>query len=254
MNSKEGKQLINVFQKMCKSFPAGELIEQDPPGADYLLISIDGKTIGIELTEAFHNDETIRHSNTQFEFTNLVKEKLSLVLPFPFIIDIDIDEKKGIRKADKYRTIDATIMFCKAEFSNLRLTEERRVHHIGIDLNSEKYKRVRDILLFRGYRNLPEGITSILLLRLPDGANSHNLRLEGGGVPNFTDEHLNQILEKKERKKGRYAPCDEFWLVIKEGNGYPGRFDDFLITKPIRTSFDKVFLVRMFDRELIELK
>ena len=42
----------------------------------------------------------------------------------------------------------------------------------------------------------------------------------------------------------KYKICNEYWLVIRDGNYYAGSFNDVTIETPIQSKFDKVFIVR----------
>jgi hypothetical protein len=83
---------------------------------------------------------------------------------------------------------------------------------------------------------------------------SFNSKSEGGVIRDLTLEYIQPILSQKEMKIKKFKPCDKYWLVIREGNYFAGSFSKLKIEIPIDTTFDKVFLIRTFIDELIELK
>lgn len=255
MNAEEEEGLISFFKQQYAEFPTGTLRKVIPPptAADYQLTTVDGRTIGIELTEVFHSEESQRVSSSGYTFTNLLLEKLKGVLPFSFSLDIDIDDTKGIPKSKRNEIIAQLIDFCTVEFLHLQNGEHLRLFHIGIDLLNIADQNVRSLILSRGYRNLPDGIKSISVYRY-DGTESWNARLEGGAVPNLTINYLESILTQKDNLIGKYEPCDEFWLVIKEGNYHAGSFNKIELELPIRSAFNKVFLCRVSRGIILKLK
>jgi hypothetical protein len=255
MTLDEEKMLIESFMELYKAFPKGTIVKMNPPpaAADYLLTTQSGEKIGIELREVFHKGEAKRISSTTYKFTNLVLEKLKSQLPFSFSIDIDLDIQEGIPKPMMNDIVNNTIDFCKKEFADLMDYEFREVINIDFDL-SEIDKNIKGMILSSGYRNLPRGIEKIAIFRYDNVSESWNSQGEGGPVPHFTDEYLTDILKKKEEKLRKYKPCNQFWLVIKEGNYYSGGFHDIEISIPVSSSYHKIFICRISKQEVIELK
>ena len=256
MNSFQEERLINSFKPSYSNFPEGTLVKVTPPptAADYLLTTLSGKKIGIELTEAFHGEEVQRLSSSTYEFTNMVLAKLKALMPFTFSIDIDLDASKGIPKAKRNEIAEYVATFCFKEFAYLENYQHAEVTNLDIDLNKVDNSRIKSLLLSKGYRNLPEGIKRIIMSRVDSISESWNSRGEGGVIPHFTNECLNGILKKKEERLLKYEPCNQFWLIIKEGNYFAGSFHDIQISFPISSSFNKVFLYRTVEQKVIELK
>jgi hypothetical protein len=71
----------------------------------------------------------------------------------------------------------------------------------------------------------------------------------------LTNTFIQFILDKKERAKIHFSSCDYYWLLIKEGD-FEGDYFGILKVDPskLKTSFDKVFLIRRRNEELVELK
>jgi hypothetical protein len=61
-------------------------------------------------------------------------------------------------------------------------------------------------------------------------------------------------LEDKESKLKSYNSCDEYWLVIWQGGGITGYFKEIEFEIPIQSKFDKVFILRAIQNDLLILK
>jgi hypothetical protein len=83
---------------------------------------------------------------------------------------------------------------------------------------------------------------------------SHHPESKGGVVPDFTEEHLNRILTKKEKALRNYKNCTQQWLVIGEGGDFYSYMDKIEIKNGFKTDFDKVFICRRWNSEVIVLK
>jgi len=89
-----------------------------------------------------------------------------------------------------------------------------------------------------------------------DGLSKIDYILTGSaiGLP-LKNEDIQYVLDKKELAKIGYSNCNEYWLVIKEGSGEADYFGISTIENSmLKTSFDKVFLLRQRNSQLIKLK
>jgi hypothetical protein len=256
MNTAAEIWIINRFKESFRSFPDGDLTKTNPPAPDFVLTRRAGETIGIELTEALHSEQARQVSNDTYNFTNLVLEELQNRLPFTFAIDIDLNPAKPIAKSKRGNAAKEVVKECVAEFSDLRPNEDKEIEHIEMDLSQVADDRpdILQMMHRRGLRNLPAGVQRIKIVRVDGIKQSWNWRGEGGVVPDFKIDDLLPILEKKHRSLKSYSFCDEFWLVITEGNYFTGSFNEILITTPIESFFDKVFLLRCAEKSVIELQ
>ncbi|MDQ6757213.1 MAG: hypothetical protein M3004_09790 [Bacteroidota bacterium] len=253
MNEEEERRLMNRFRKEYQNFPKGRLKRKNPPFADFLLKKTKGKTIGIELTEIFSDNKLKEVSSFKEQFTNAVLKKLSPLLPFTFSIDIDFDSKFKIEKSKLYKLAGTIVNICVNEFFHTKNHEGINLHHIEIDLEEISNLEIKSNLINNGYRHLPKGISSISLHRYDGVSKSWNSQHEGGTVPNLTLDYLQPLLNKKEHKLQKYIACDEFWLIINEGNYHAGSFDDIKLDLPIKTTFNKVFIYRSSKNEILDL-
>jgi hypothetical protein len=253
MKWEEEEFVIKRFQEMYDGFPQGNLEHKPPQWPDFVLSIATGKKIGIELTQAVHSDEEKRISATKNTFTDLVLTKLIPLLPFHFSISVKPFPNVGVNKAKKNKIATEVAMFCVKEFSSLQNQEYARVEHVELDLSAAE-STIRNHLYNMGLRNLPKGIQSISILRFDEHGESFNSGSEAATIPFFTEEKLLERLEDKESKLQGYNSCDEYWLVIWQGGGITGYFKDPQFEIPIQSRFDKVFILRSTQNDLLILK
>ena len=74
-----------------------------------------------------------------------------------------------------------------------------------------------------------------------------------GTLPNFTNKQLSFILNKKEEKLKKYELCDEYWLLIREGDMIAASFSKIKLNN-FEANFNRIFIYRIFNNELVELK
>ena len=245
--------VMKRFQEMYDRFPEGYLEHKSPPWPDFVLCVTSGKNIGIELTQAVHNDEDKRISSTKNTFTDLVLDKLVSLLPFHFSITVKPFPKIGISKAEKDKIASEVALFCVSEFSLLQNREYARVEHVDVDLATTE-PHISDHLHRMDFRNLPKGIESISIMRFDEHGESFNSQSEASVIPVFTKENLLERLGDKESKLEKYNYCDEYWLVIWQGGGITGYFKEIEFEIPIQSKFDKVFILRAIQNDLLILK
>lgn len=236
MTFKEEENLLNSFRNLYPDFPSGDITHDDAPD---FTITNSNYIVGIELTEIFQDLDRNKQSKLKQEevihnkIGNLVVENLRRFTDFEFHITIDFANSFRLKGKKIDNLIREFLVACAPEIFNVK-----EVGHVQI----------------RDFRILPEGIQSIGLWYSPKFNYSTYLDSEGGIVSNFTDHHLKRILQEKEKAIIKYKSCNEFWLLIKEGNFYAGSLDEVLIKDEINTSFDKVLLYRIVDKKIIELK
>lgn len=245
--------VMKRFQEMYDSFPEGHLEHTSPPWPDFVLRVTSGKNIGIELTQAVHNDEDKRISSTKNTFTNLVLNKLIPLLPFHFSITVKPFPKIGVSKAERDKIATEVALFCVKEFSLLQNMQHASVEHVDVDLSTTE-RNIREHLHRMDFRNLPKGIESISIMRFDEHGESFNSQSEASVIPLFTKEKLLERLGDKESKLEKYNSCDEYWLIIWQGGGISGYFKEIEFEIPIQSKFDKVFILRDIQNDLLILK
>lgn len=250
MTRQEEIHVINTFREMYKNFPIGNLEHPDKP--DFIVI--DGsKRIGIETTQVVHSKKAKQISSEQVNFTDLVISKLIHLLPFHFSLSIDLLTDIGVSKSKKEQIATDVANFCVGEFSTLEDTKHADAEHVDFDFATGDLW-IRNHLFEMGFRNLPKGVKSISIFRCDAHGSSFNSKSEASFIPRFSKEKLAEVLKEKEIKLQSYKPCDECWLIIWQGWGITGYFKDIQFETPISSTFDKVFILRNAQNDIIPLK
>jgi len=192
-------------------------------------------------------------SEFQIKFNEKVIGQLESFMPFKFMLDIELDTTIPIRQNEIETTINRILKFCISEFGSLKPYESRHVEQLDVDWN-EVPSHIQQHFLNQGYRRLPKGILRIQMSRYDILPKSHHPASKGGVVPDFTEEHLNRILMKKEKALQNYKNCIQQWLVIGEGGDFYSYMNKIEIKKGFTTVFDSVFLCRRWNSEVIVLK
>ncbi|SEM31879.1 hypothetical protein SAMN04488008_1163 [Maribacter orientalis] len=235
MTTKEEKYILDQFKTCYKSFPEGEIQKTEKP--DFIIQTAKNR-IGIELTEIFqdsHNGHSKyqQRSSDRSKFTEKLILELQKFVDFTFHISIHFSDFHHLKKAEEKQLI-------KKAF-------KASVNHL-IQLKNKQGVLIED------FRKLPEEIDSIRMGRYDGLEESYDEKPDGGIVSDMTNAHIEPIIMKKEKKLKNYQECDEYWLLIKEGNYYAGTFSDIKVEYPISTSFCRIFLFRINKSEIIELK
>ncbi|WP_411810667.1 hypothetical protein ACLB9Y_10310 [Chryseobacterium scophthalmum] len=231
--------------------PVGKYEMSDKP--DVIYTTSDGKIIGIEITECIYNQIYKGNREFQTKFNNDVIVQLESKLPFKFILDIELNNEFKIKQSSRKRVINELVEFCIKEFSSITSYIPIYFENLHIDLNEIDVQNINQILA-AGYRNLPIEISNICLTRNDDIGNSTHSEIAFVMVPDFTDEYLNKILEKKNSALKNYKPCDEQWLLIIEDWDLYSYFKEINISDNIITDFNKVFMYRRLTSEVINIK
>lgn len=253
MNDHSERWYLDRFKLLYPAFPEGTIVKTESP--DFVIETVRG-TIGIELTELSDAKQGEHSAARLLAFRRMMVQhviaQLRTRLPWQFAIDIDLAEPLEIPKNKRVEWVKEVAGFCLDEFSDLSPGESRRVEHVDFDIFSEQYAPVQQEILRDGYRNLPAGVQSILLLH--SGVDTWDLNGEGGSVPDLTLDILSPVLERKHRKLPSYQLCTQHWLVIVEGSEFYNYYDQLAFEQPVVSVFDKVFLLRNINEEVVAIK
>ena len=192
------------------------------------------KKIGIEITECFQDDtrkgSKLRETRSfKNKIGNSLTDRLKDIRPC-FHLSIDINITTSQNKYDLL--IDKTVKIIKEKIKDRRN-------------NKPKY--------ISSFELQELGFEKISMFFSNDIDNSYFGESDYGFLPNFTDYNLNLILNKKEKLIVNYINCDEYWLLIREGDMIPGSFGDVKINK-VNSIFEKIFMYRISQDKLIQLK
>ncbi|KOY50781.1 hypothetical protein [Polaribacter dokdonensis] len=231
MNKEEEKHLINKIKFKAPFSRLKNITYTEQPD---LICNLNNNIIGIEITECFQ-DDTIKGSKLKESrsFKNKIGKKLIEIikLDIPFHLTIDIDKKINL----KNNQLESFI-------NDLKKTIENKIDIIH---NNTLITIDEDIIYANGVKSIDLFFTNDLK------TNSYG-ETDYGKLSVFTNMNLNYILNKKESKLIKYASCDEYWLVIREGDMIAASFSKIDL-KPYLTKFDRIFMYRIFKDELLEL-
>ena len=231
--------------------PIGEPEFVDAPDVIYKIPN--GKIIGIEITEAIYDEESVGKREGQIKFNYDLIEKLKDQLPFKFVIDITLNNQIKLRQSNRRLVIENLKKIFIEEFSGIDSYETVHLENLELDWNNLDIK-IKKQLFMQGYRELPIEISTISITRNDNIKNSTHLEATFGVVPAFTDENLDKILTKKHNSLKKYKPCDEQWLLIVEGWDFYSYFKEIDVSKNVVSDFNKIFVYRRFTSEVITIK
>jgi hypothetical protein len=251
MTKEEEKYLFQIFLDKYKDMPIGIAEYDDKP--DVLFTAISGETIGVELTEYIYDEVLLSKSEFQIKINENVIAQLESHLPFKFMLEIEIDKTTRIKQNQIQTFINSIVDFCVREFANLNPNESKFVEQLDVDWIDE-LSHIQHHFHNKGYRKLPKNISWICMTRYDRLTKSYYPISKWGVISDFTEEHLNRILAKKEKALRNYKNCTYQWLVIGEGSDFYSFMDNIEINKGFKTNFDKVFLCRRWNSEVIILK
>jgi chaperonin cofactor prefoldin len=206
---------------------------------DYVLETIHRK-IGIELTEIFIDTASSKSSHLKEneifrkKFGNKILEKL---------------------KDSLHENLEFSISFTNT-FRAKGQKLEQDISAIS-DIVKSKLTLLKkgDVSIIKQNGQLPDGIIKInLFYGLNDEIESRYMETDGGSVPNLSNKVLKSVINKKEELLPKFDPCDDYWLLVKEGNFYAGGFNEISTTQYIESVFEKIFLVRTSRNEVVEIK
>ena len=231
------KSVFEKFKNAYIDFPSGKIEHIDKP--DFIIHSEE--KIGVEITQIFKDDyKTEKGSNFKKleEITKRVSEEILILLekkqiPKCYII-IHLNEKE--LAVSKNPSEIAEIFF------------EEILRNIKLDNNNY-------ILEITNYGHLRSIIDSYVIIfdeKIKNYEYIESYTTVGSIIDNLKIQH---ILDKKEEAKKSFNKCDKFWLVIKSGELSADYFPSIqLTTEKLRTTFDKVFILKHLENEIIEIK
>lgn len=236
MTPREEILLLEKFKHLYENFPFGIISHEDAP--DIIVTDNDYK-IGIELTEIFQDSFRKSSKLKQLQdyhsrIGNLLVREIERIYNYKIVVHLGFNDNN---LSDNDKPVNEIVSVCLDVLQhNLR----------SLQINS--YINERDFF------TLPSGIRRISVYRFPEDIESYYGENEGGPVADLEFKHIERIISKKEARRLIYKQCNEYWLVIKEGNYYAGTFNKVNIEIPIKSVFEKVFIVRTKDNTLIQLK
>lgn len=236
MDTLQEELILNLFKRRYAEFPPGEIFHEDKP--DFIVSSTT--KIGIELTQIFKDQDNDYGSflrRKQNFKTKVLSEVVSKLKETEFpkcIFDINFNDKL-------FTGHEKSVTFSDPCFKNILF-------------NREKFNRQGNYTI-KNNGALPNLIKSYTLFVSPDFIETEFV-LTGGSIgERLTTDHVQFILDKKEKAKLNYQKCNEYWLIIFEGSFEADHFGKLDIQSDLlATSFNKVFLLRQFEDRPILIK
>ena len=235
MKHSEEARLIEYFRELYEEFPNGLLIHGDSPD---IIVDNEGYKVGIELTEIFQD-------------AHLKKSKLKELEAFHSKIGNSL--VKRIEELFNYKIV------VHLGFNDIVTSKGKKIEDIVSKCIEASRDELLNLQISKGFNCtdpflLPASIRRIAIFRFEESFDSYYGQNEGGVVNDLTFTHIKRTMDEKHKKVKLYKDCNEYWLVIKEGNYYAGTFRRMNIMVPIESRFDRVFLLRFKNGEVIRLK
>ncbi|SHJ91875.1 hypothetical protein SAMN04487911_1583 [Arenibacter nanhaiticus] len=231
------KSVFEKFKKAYVNFPSGQIEHIDKP--DFIIHSKE--KIGIEITQIFKDDFKSEKGSILKSFEETTKRVSSELLHLLIgkqipkcFINIHLNEN------------EFPIKYSPKEIAKIILTDILK----NILLDNKNY-----ILEITNYGHLPNVIDSYDIIfneKIKNHEFIESYSAVGGIIDNLK---IQNILDKKEESKKSFGKCDKFWLVIKSGELSSDYFPTIRIDKEkLNTTFDKVFILKYLESELIQIK
>ena len=232
LKKKVERYYLERFSALLNNFPAGKIEESEEP--DFLVR--EARTLGIEFTELHRENEgeqvpgqareamrerVMTRAGQLFDEAGLPPVRCNAILTDEPIPKSEVEERAQ-------RVADLAIRYLPSQPGGASVG---RPSWDGLD-------------------GFPDWMSYISVLRL-DGAEASSFHVSGSTwVERLGAKHLEPPLVAKERKLHAYrARCDEVWLVIvvdarRMSTWFP--YDDELLPTSVTSSFDRVFVLRLF--------
>ena len=231
---------LEFFKEHYEGFPDGELIQDESPD---FVINDNGNIIGIEIAEVYQDShidagsELKRQEVSENRFEKRLLNAIEKYTQKNIILSVDFSSHHSF----SVNQIDGLVYQCTPHVLEFILNHD------------EGWTRIVNHPSMRRFP-LPKEIDSIYIQLLSPDIPSFNAQSQGGTVSNLEYIHIEQTLLKHEKAMDKYKICNEYWLVIREGNYYAGSFNNVVIETPISSKFDKVFIARIREKKVVTLK
>jgi|GEM_PF-1913466 len=223
----------------------------DPPAPDFL-IDLEGRKVGIELTELF-----IRSNRSE---ARPQPEGEPLLQAAESATDLIVSKARKIYFDACNPPVLSTIVF-----SN-RITPDKRRDEIA-RLIADKIRRMNlqnsQVVNWRSSedqneeRSLSESVTFIHTYRVPELRFARWTVARAGLVATLSPKHLQAVIDKKAKKIGVYKKCaEEIWLLIVADRTRPSQMFSIAPDFPsdsVSSPFTKTFYCDFVTKRVIDL-
>ena len=242
MTQDDEKWIFKRFQEIYSDCPKGEVHYVDKPD---ILVQTNTRKIGIEITEICRGERQSRKGSKEKSLAayrnKIANQVLDVVNPlFPnvnFWIHIHFKDSP-IRKERTNAIINIVIELILEKLENFEPRSKYEIFRI------DEYKKIAS------------EIYGITIVYHPKHKYKYAYGAAAGMIGNPTIESVKHIIDKKNRLLDQYQNCDEYWLLIAEGLSPECLFDQIpkWNFKDYNCRFTKIFILRLLNEDLIELK
>lgn len=230
------------FRKLTELYlelPSGNVSRPEPP--DYLIESKDA-TIAVEVTQ-IHNE---KGSNERFPPAQKYATEISI-----------LKEAERLFAQSDGTPLHIGFNFASTIFLN-KGERQKLSQHICEIIKSEMHGRdFTRSFSFHIQEGIPEELFHIRGYYFPNISATSWYSAKGKLIPNLSKREILRVIKLKEEKQKAYIEkVDKSILVIAEGIVPYSWFDNIEMFEQneLSTSFDKVFIIRNLDNQLIVIK
>ena len=233
---------LKKFKRCYSNFPEGSWKYPPPPDPDLIVHTNEGD-LGIEHTRLFRTD----HSN------GIVRQEQESVEDSIVNRAREIYEQSGGPPVNVAVSFNSNIRLGKKDVSSLSTVlaaiAGRYIPDIGQQFILEAVRFIP--------RPFPREIDIIFIDRHSKSETFWTV-YRGDNVPSLTSEYIEDKIQTKETRREKYLKrCSKVWLLIVETGGSPSSHFEIpseVVEKIYKSNFDRIFLLRDFGCEVIELK
>lgn len=238
MDREEEKSILNRFQVNYSNFPTGTIDPTDKP--DFIVYG--NQKVGIEITQVFQDQDENGGS-----FIRTMENYKRVLLS-------DIVKRL---KTESFPKCLVSVSFNLPSLSNTvkpKIIADKCVDDI---LSNFRNKEIIEHFYYtvENENHLPKLVECYSLWFDSNLEEIDYVETAGSVGKPLTNIEIQYILDKKERAKADFQFCDTYWLIIKEGSFSADYFPSITVDRSIlKSTFDKIFVIRQFQSEIIELK
>lgn len=233
---------LHCFKQNYPDFPEGTIIHDDDPD---FIVQVEKGPIGIEHTELLRQGWTDRGSYLKAQENEWQKA---------------LWKAKQLYETRELPPLDVAVFWNE----HLRLTSARRkeLQTELADIIATHLPRQNESHEIEGTglpdSPLPEEVHSIRIARFDFLTKNHWNFPQADWVPELSNEEIREVIAKKEEPLPSYRQkCSGVWLLIVVEGLFPSSLYDVadaVREREFQSEFDKLFLLRYFEGEVIGLK
>lgn len=234
MNTYNEEFAFKLFRELHGNLPDGEKSESPD-----FIINLDGKMIGIELTELMEEDSGPLSLAAKYS----LEEKIAKSAQRQFDNRSDKRIMVNLQIVEKLNLPSYKITHLASEIAQILINTTKDFP----DVLSNNHEIIE---------NLPNEILNIYFDITPFLTESHFTVMRGKWTGSFNINDLVRLIIKKNKYTLDYRrKVDLLYLLIIEGFAPKSWYGSFMMTgSAIENDFDKVFLLKIMSRQLYKIK